>query len=235
MRDESKFLSRLFSSPKSDVISENISCIDSSKEAEKRDESVDSDENKQALTAELRNVNGASNDADIERRDPLSSIKKLLCRSMKNLEQDPDTNIGLRLALPDKVDIMRGLQAPTAIYDHGMPDSPISKSKKLIIVPDYNIPSPLASFRRISLGTPTHLQFNPDKEVDEINEKREEIVIRTSEQEPSVHQLVIPSATDLLIHARICSLLEGYDHLLESRAKARKSWFDFSTLVGMDR
>jgi hypothetical protein len=232
MRDESNLISRLIQSPKLDVKWRNIS-TDSSNEYKKQDEII-SDNQDRPYSDESRRMTESNKQADIEQREPLSPIMKLLRRSVRDTGKVQDKSIGLRLALPDKVDVMRGLQAPS-FYEHGIAESPYSKSKKLIIVPDYNIPSPLAHFRRVSLGTPSHLNLPAKETEDEVTEIREEIVIRTSEQEPSVHQLVIPSATDLLIHARICSLLEGYDHLLESRAKARKTWFDFSTLVGMDR
>jgi len=232
MRDESNLISRLIQSPKLDVKWRNIS-TDSSNEYKKQDEII-SDNQDRPYSDESRRMTESNKQADMEQREPLSPIMKLLRRSVRDTGKVHDKSIGLRLALPDKVDVMRGLQAPS-FHEHGIAESPYSKSKKLIIVPDYNIPSPLAHFRRVSLGTPSHLNLPADETEDEVGEIREEIVIRTSEQEPSVHQLVIPSATDLLIHARICSLVEGYDHLLESRAKARKTWFDFSTLVGMNR
>ena len=234
MIEERKLISRFFRSPKQQGKLGTITLDNSLKKTEIRDES--SDHSTHVLTPykdgstrldETREVNESP--IDLERREP--RFQKLLCRSVST-EPDVDMNIGLRLALPDKVDIMRGLQAPN---ETGLGDSPYSKSKKLIIVPDYNIPSPLAPFLRINIGTSSQVQGPPDEDVDDITEKKEEIVIRTSEQEPSVHQVNIPSATDMLIHARICSLLEGYDQLLESRAKARKTWFDFTTLVGMDR
>jgi len=62
-----------------------------------------------------------------------------------------------------------------------------------------------------------------------------EIVIRTSEMEPSVHQIALPAATDLLLCARVCSLLEGYDRLLRHQAAKGRRWFDFAELVGAER
>jgi len=38
--------------------------------------------------------------------------------------------------------------------------------------------------------------------------------VRTTEFEPAVHQMSIPSASELLVHARICSLLENYANLM---------------------
>jgi hypothetical protein len=63
----------------------------------------------------------------------------------------------------------------------------------------------------------------------------DEIVIRTSEMEPSVHQIALPTATDLLLCARVCSLLEGYDRLLRHQAAKGRRWFDFAELVGAER
>ena len=63
----------------------------------------------------------------------------------------------------------------------------------------------------------------------------DEIVIRTSELEPSVHQITLPAATDLLLCARVCSLLEGYDRLLRHQAAKGRRWFDFAELVGAER
>jgi len=237
MRHE--ILSHPFKSLNPDVKLRSDSCKDSSKEIRKHDDDVCHKQDSLIHSDKIRHMNESPREANIEYREPTTTMKRLLCLSMREVETNQDKNIGLRLALPDKIDVMRGLQAPTAFQEHGIAESPFSK--KLMIVPDYNIPSQLASFRRISLGTPIHLHVPSVKhdddniDNDEFERKKEEIVIRTSELEPSVHQLVIPSATDLLIHARICSLLEGYDHLLESRAKARKTWFDFSSLVGLDR
>ena len=83
----------------------------------------------------------------------------------------------------------------------------------------------------LSIAKPTDdrpVQAAPDPVMDEI-------VIRTSELEPSVHQITLPAATDLLHCARVCSLLEGYDRLLRHQAAKGRRWFDFAELVGAER
>jgi hypothetical protein len=218
MKTQNILITRLFVSPKSVG---NISTAT----MEARDDS----------NVEIPTSNLLQNDANdrIECHDLISPMKRLLCRT--TMDTDSDMSIGLRLALPDKVGIMRGLEVASVNRDIEFGCSPSLASKKLIIIPEPSIQSPLASFRRKSSGTPLEMNSIPEINFTDSVDRREELLIRTSELEPSVHQLVIPTATDLLIHARICSLLEGYDRLLESRTKARKRWFDFNSLVGMDR
>lgn len=148
-------------------------------------------------------------------------------------EKQVDMSIGLRLAAKDKLDIMTG---HTPIKgEEGNESTP---TKKLMIVPDNNI------FRK-AMQMSTKSPFKKKKDESSQNKKTTAIcssglsqqptILRTSEIDPSVHQTTIPSANELLIHARICALLEGYDTLLESRAKAGKRWFSFGDLVGVSR
>lgn len=143
-----------------------------------------------------------------------------------------DMNIGLRLAAKDKLDIMTG--NTTIKEDHDQ----IPLSKKIMIVPDHNV------FRKalsLSSKSPFKKRYTGAKSNDSTGSKpssdcvKQDIILRTSETDPSVHQTTIPSAFELLIHARICALFEGYDTLLETRAKAGKRWFSFGDLVGTSR
>jgi len=54
-----------------------------------------------------------------------------------------------------------------------------------------------------------------------------DIVLRSSELEPSLHQVELPSCADLLVYARLCSVAESYREIDQN--------FDFSNLVGQSR
>lgn len=228
-----------------------------------------------------------------------------------------DKNIGLKLALPDKLDIMCGRATPPPPgsaaassgqdgtggangrddqedpyanpFSNNTPNS--SPRKKILIVPgsqeDRDAPgrTPLSVIRK-KLAIPTLANFaagtpngassaagsgaggtslddrsvhsassrgsrrsahsrdgslsiakpTDDRPVQATSDPvMDEIVIRTSEMEPSVHQIALPIATDLLLCARVCSLLEGYDRLLRHQAAKGRRWFDFAELVGAER
>ena len=163
-----------------------------------------------------------------------SMFNKLFMSSPKEKEDEVDMSIGLRLALPDKLDIMTG---STPIKE----SNSITPSKKLIILPEEM--NSLKKTLRMNGKSP--FKRRPGKTNDETTsqknafapnvEAKKVIVLRTSELEPSVHQISIPEATELLIHARVCASMEGYDNLLEARAKAGKRWFSFGHLVGVSR
>ena len=173
------------------------------------------------------------------------SIDKLFMSQLFSPQKDRenenvDLSIGLRLAAKDKLDIMTG---STPIKGDNANEAP---SKKLIIVPEGNAlkkslkmvtQSPFN--RRSSTKSTYKAESGPKKslftDIIPSNDIKQEILLRTSEVEPSVHQTSIPEATDLLIHARVCALMEGYDQLLETRAKAGKRWFSFGHLVGVSR
>jgi len=215
-----------------------------------------------------------------------------------------DKDIGLKLALPDKLDIMCGKATPplpgTADAttssdadrrdDHECDDyaNPFayntptnSPRKKLIMLPqDAKLrDTPLSAIRKklsipnlhaTSIPTPPGLGGTDSRSVQSTGSHtsggsrhsransrdgnssiakptddrpvratcdpvKDEIVLRTSELEPSVHQVALPKATDLLLCARVCSLLEGYDRLLRHQASKGRRWFDFSELVGAER
>jgi len=54
-----------------------------------------------------------------------------------------------------------------------------------------------------------------------------EIKLRSSEQDPTLHQISIPSLQDVLFQAKMCKILEKYRNIDQN--------FDFSSLVGMSR
>lgn len=181
----------------------------------------------------------------------------------KEIKKDghADMQIGLRLALPDKIDIMRGMEPPgrrTATENVKMnPKSPVNPflssypitNKKIMIIKASNgskikkllgtsksaikVPTQKKIRNRNDNG-PYSLNQQSSYKIEKINPIKE-ITLRTSELDPSVHQIVIPSTVDLLFHARVCALMESYDRLLQSRAKACKRWFNFAELVGLTR
>jgi len=55
----------------------------------------------------------------------------------------------------------------------------------------------------------------------------EEIVLRSTELDPSLHQVEIPSPDSLLTHARVCAVMEEYRVVDQN--------FDFRTLTGLGR
>jgi hypothetical protein len=199
---------------------------------------------------------GESNKEKTKGRSKLvSKTSKKTIGKIKNMfknnekKKDIDMDIGIKLALPDKLGVMRGLEAPSASSPTNSGSSEKDRNsimtstpqKKLMILPDQ---SPYMLKKRISSMSP----FKKDskrkmKALGNLESARNEIstnpsgeiVLRSSEHDPSVHQMTIPTATEVLIHARVCALLEGYDQLLETRAKAGKRWFSFGDLVGLNR
>jgi hypothetical protein len=163
----------------------------------------------------------------------IDKVFSQLFSSQKNTEnENVDLSIGLRLAAKDKLDIMNG-STPIKIGDNTTNDTP---SKKLIIVPEGNALKK-SLFKRSSMKHTPKTEQNPNiaLSIDTPSNDNTKILLRTSEVEPSLHQTSIPEATDLLVHARVCALLEAYDQLLETRAKAGKRWFSFGHLVGVSR
>ena len=251
-------------------------------ESERRSESAD-DRNARWETS-LRHSSGASTpgahiifDATrgAQQKHGVEMAKPLMCplfpdrllssnRLERELSPSPppglDMDIGRRLALPEKLDIMTGLAPPSpplrthrkaseSQEDELSPSTPSKNRKKLIILQqDMRLSkTPLTmirrnlSKRRISIGgggwgipSPPILDTDTEEEK-EGSGKDKEIVLRSSELDPTVHQIKIPPATDFLMYARICALMERYNCLLETQAKKRRRWFDFSALVGIDR
>jgi hypothetical protein len=52
------------------------------------------------------------------------------------------------------------------------------------------------------------------------------MALKTSEQDPSPHQVAIPSANELFAHAKLCAILDSYEKLDKS--------FDFNDFCGVD-
>jgi hypothetical protein len=157
------------------------------------------------------------------------------------------SNIGLLLALPDKIDIMRGLEAPNNCKGFCEAESWPNRfpmEKKLLILPENsNVPkrtlrmsmkSPFKSRHGtppVSTGNKTHNDTIPNA-----SGKSTEIdILRTGEIDPSAHQVIIPDISEILVHVRICMVMEGYDGLMKAQTKAGKIWFDFASLVGLSR
>jgi hypothetical protein len=166
-----------------------------------------------------------------------SHVKKLFKKKPK-----ANMNIGLRLALPDKIGVMRGLETPRPCS----PDNPKNKDSDSMLNDIFRTPAKNlmvlndqpSVFKSITFSSPfqkiekrRNLKESPIPSKNQAQESS----LRTSELHPSVHQTTIPSSTEFLIHARVCALLEGYDELLQKRAKAGKRWFSFGDLVGINR
>lgn len=198
---------------------------------------------------------------------PIKSVRKRLSRVSSNgkTAKNEEENIGLRLALPDKLDIMCGREAPGSSQkkesddvdgvsiSSGSLQNNNSDSKKIIILPEdgrrnsvslNSVRKSMSSMmgqkqtnRNLTQNSFTISDPDPTTLVENVGYtiQAKKLVLRSSEMDPSVHQLTIPHATDILIHARVCALMEGYDRLLESRAKAKKRWFNFEQLVGHSR
>jgi len=167
-------------------------------------------------------------------------------------DEQIDMHIGLRLALPDKIDIMRGVAAVENVkMNPHNPNAVLSPfpvvDKKYMILPEDSNTSKIRNLCRVSKTTikvPTLKKKKTSNDKDsclqnscevENSNTAKEIMLRTSEHEPSIHQITIPSAMDLLLHARVCALMESHDHLLQCRTKACKRWFNFAELAGLTR
>eukprot|EP00978_Attheya_sp_CCMP212_P012430 scaffold31041_cov56-Attheya_sp.AAC.5 len=168
-------------------------------------------------------------------------------------DSNVDMSIGLRLALPDKLDIMCGREAPPSPagpqHSNGEIDhSPTTPTKKLLIIPE-DTKTPMSMIRKktsllLFKGSakfdrrgipPSPLSMNLSLDKSEDSKEEFTRILRTCELQPTVHQIKIPPAHDFLMYSRICALMEGYDRLLMHQAKARKKWFNFSELVQVDR
>ena len=62
----------------------------------------------------------------------------------------------------------------------------------------------------------------------------ENFIIRSSEMEPTLHQMNIPPAENIVIHSRVCSMMERYD-VLKAYQGSQDKLFDFSELIGLSR
>ena len=152
-----------------------------------------------------------------------------------------DKDIGLKLALPDKLDIMRGKATPQI---EGRDDSDNGQQKKIIVVNQDNslraftkkFPIPTMALAPKGVSSTKGSEQVTDCPVRTTSDPNlEENVMRTSEMDPSTHQVTLPSSSDLLMSGRVGSLLENYDRLLRHQASKGRKWFDFTELVGADR
>ncbi len=154
----------------------------------------------------------------------LDKMIQFLSPAKKEKEENQiDMSIGLRLALPDKIDIMTGSTPIKDTPKNSELQNTLSSSKKLIIVPAeqknllksfrLSAKSPFKKKLTTNHSDPTSLNNGEMKAEDKVedethlkneNKAEEQILLRSSELEPSVHQIAIPEATDLLIHARVC-------------------------------
>lgn len=173
------------------------------------------------------------------------SIEKM--RNVFGKKEDPfDRDIKIKLALQEKIGEMYALETLTSSNLTSKSCS-IDQMNEVFQTPDKKImtlseqPSILKSMKFISpfknREKQQHKVEDPDKAgVQSQNDKvLNTLLLRSSEFEPSVHQMKIPSANEFLLHARVCALLESYDELLEKRTKAGKRWFSYGELVGLDR
>lgn len=159
------------------------------------------------------------------------------------LDFNAPENIGLRLALPSAMDIMTGkqpLRSTSFTATAVSPSTPRSTTtnSKVDLREDTTADSRTSSQRQL---------FKKDDddnvEDDSFNffprsfaELNEEYVIRTSEIDPSIHQITIPTVDELLLHARICVLMEMVDAHNESIHHYQAArLFDFNSLCGLSR
>lgn len=182
------------------------------------------------------------------KQKPFGLIKHMFKSTEKAPQAPVDMDIGIKLALPEKIGVMRGLETPSNSSrtrlasdqeSDGMNDSSFfpTPQKKLMIVPEASMFNKAMNFKSpFKTGNKKEKKSHIVKIIDTSKStQKDDIILRSSELQPSVHQMKIPSSTEILIHARVCALLEGYDVLLERRAKERKRWFSFGQLVGMSR
>jgi len=77
------------------------------------------------------------------------------------------------------------------------------------------------------MATPLSVSTSASMSMSSPTSPSTEIKIRSSEQDPTPHQVSIPQASEIYFHANLCFLLEDYRSVDQN--------FDFSTLVGMPR
>ena len=130
-------------------------------------------------------------------------------RDQQELDLDAPENIGLKLALPSAIDIMTGKE----------PLPPPGSAQKNLSLADSRDDTSQLSETGFSAGTYAKLD--------------EEYLIRTSELEPSQHQITVPTAEEFLVHTRICSLMEDHSFLVTNQ-NANET-FDFNMLCGLSR
>ena len=232
---------------------------DETTSAENRDENECRDENVEATTSSLNKLNESFDmpveETTMDQRVQCTPEKpkgrsKLVGKSnkkstgkMKNIFQNKekkksvDMDIGIKLALPDKIGVMRGLEAPNSVptdeglhrhYTANMFSTTPQKKKIFKTIASMSLFKKNAGRKSksinasYSIGSKTsssicNTSYSMGRSSSSICQPNE-IVLRTSELDPSVHQTTIPTANDVLIHARVCALFERYDRMLETRA-----------------
>lgn len=63
---------------------------------------------------------------------------------------------------------------------------------------------------------------------------KEDIILRSCEINPTMHQVEIPSVDQFLMHAKICQVMESYDQFVEEK-KGTENVFNFADLSGLTR
>jgi len=86
--------------------------------------------------------------------------------------------------------------------------SPIRRNKRSMTITDLSVPT---------LAKPNPTSFLKDGST---------MVLKTSEQDPSPHQLEIPTSQELFVHAKLCALLDSYEKLEKD--------FDFNDFKGVN-
>ncbi len=77
------------------------------------------------------------------------------------------------------------------------------------------------------MGTPLSISMSASMSVSSPTSPNAEIKLRSSEQDPTPHQVGIPPVSDILFKAKLCQMLENYRVVDQN--------FDYSSLVGMTR
>jgi hypothetical protein len=167
----------------------------------------------------------------LSQSDTNEKVMKLFSQSKR--DKKVDTSLGLRLSLPDKIDVMTGAKS---IHD----ENTIVTTKKLMIIESNK--SALKKVLSVATKTPFKKRVpskgnqpeTPNSESKRLksllsdHEKVSDdiINIRTCETEPSMHQISISNEDEILLHAKITLLLESYDKLLLERTTIGKTWFE---------
>jgi hypothetical protein len=168
---------------------------------------------------------GDSTSASISKHD-----RKLLKKKSHRKSQSLSEMIGLipKKTSPPPTPNTRGKalvkQPPTTPPRSTNTSTPIQSPKILKHTIASKLPQPLKhtnSKPKTELNIPTLMKQSPTSFL-----KDNTMAPRSSEQDPSPHQVAIPTANDLYIHSKLCVLLETYQSFDQN--------FDFNTLKGIN-
>jgi len=169
------------------------------------------------------NVTHAKDTSDINEKDAVSKLERNFgskSKSERTLGGRDDQTLGQRKISPNR----RSVRNIFGGRGGGGP-SPISTSQT-------NLQKDNTEHKQLEItgGTSSADTTNqniaaPTTAVQSSNNT--EIKIRSSEQDPTPHQMGIPTQSDVLLPAKLCHLLDQYRKIDQS--------FDFSTLIGMAR